>query len=87
MYENGLIKELRLISNFFTSQAGLQLITIHVLPNISESKYNETIKFCHIMEYNVRNGDGVVLEIYLDHKFQWPQEGLNCQSLAYEEVI
>ena len=22
--------------------------------------------------------DGVVLEIYLDHKFQWPQEGLNC---------
>ena len=87
MYENGLIKELRLISIFFTSQAGLQLITIHVLSNISESKYSETIKFCHIIEYNVRNCDSVVLEIYLDHKFQWPQEGLNCKSLAYEGVI
>ena len=25
--------------------------------------------------------DGIVLEIYLGHKFQWPQEGLNCESL------
>ena len=30
--------------------------------------------------------DGVVLEIYLDHKFEWPQEGLNSESLAYEAV-
>ena len=30
--------------------------------------------------------DGVVLEIYLDHKFQWPQEGWNWESLAYEVV-
>ena len=30
--------------------------------------------------------DGVILEIYLDHKFQWPQEDLNCESLAYEVV-
>ena len=30
--------------------------------------------------------DGAVLEIYLDHKFQWPQEGLSCESLAYEIV-
>ena len=34
----------------------------------------------------VSNCDGVVLEIYLDHKFQWPQEGLNCESLACEVV-
>ena len=26
--------------------------------------------------------DGVVLEISLDHKFQWPQVGLNCEYLA-----
>ena len=32
------------------------------------------------------NCNGVVLEIYLGHKFQWPQEGLNCESLAYEVV-
>ena len=32
----------------------------------------------------VSNFDDVVVEIYLDHKFQWPQEGLNCESLAYD---
>ena len=30
--------------------------------------------------------DGAVLEIYLDHKFQWPQGGSNCESLEYELV-
>ena len=34
----------------------------------------------------VSDCDGVVLEIYLDNKFQWPKEGLNCKSLAYEVV-
>ena len=34
----------------------------------------------------VSNCDGVLLENYFDHKFQWPQEGLNCESLAYELV-
>ena len=30
--------------------------------------------------------DGAVLEIYLNHKFQLPLDGLNCESLAYEVV-
>ena len=30
--------------------------------------------------------DSFVLKIYLDHKFQWPQEGLSCKSLAYKVV-
>ena len=30
--------------------------------------------------------DGVMLEIYLDHKFQWPRESLNYESLACEVV-
>ena len=30
--------------------------------------------------------DGVVLEIYLDYKFNWPQGGLNYDSLAYEVI-
>ena len=34
----------------------------------------------------VSNYDGVVLKIYLDHKFQWPQEDFNCKSFAYEVV-
>ena len=37
-------------------------------------------------KYDENNYDGVVLEIYLDHKFQWLKEGLNCESLAYEAV-
>lgn len=32
----------------------------------------------------VSNCDGVLLEIYLDHKFHWPWEGLKCESLACE---
>ena len=30
--------------------------------------------------------DDVVLKIYLDQKFEGPQEGLNCESLAYKVV-
>ena len=38
-----------------TSQPGLQTIAIHVLPNISQSKYNQTVKFGQLIEYNKRN--------------------------------
>ena len=30
--------------------------------------------------------DGVMLKIYLEHTFQWPQERLNYESLAYKVV-
>ena len=35
-----------------TSQSGSQAITIHILPNISESKGNQTMKFGQVIEYN-----------------------------------
>ena len=38
-----------------TSQAGLQTIAIHILPNISQSKGNQTIKFGQLIEYNKGN--------------------------------
>ena len=38
-----------------TSQTGQQIITIHILPNISRNKGNQTIKFCQLIEYNKRN--------------------------------
>ena len=42
------------------------------------------------MNQDIKSGilkfDGVVLEIYLDHRFQWPQECLKCESLTYEVV-
>ena len=38
-----------------TSQPGLQAIAIHILPNISQSKGNQTIKFGQLIEYNKGN--------------------------------
>ena len=38
-----------------TSQTGLQTIAIHILPNISRSEGNQTMKFGQLIEYNMRN--------------------------------
>ena len=37
------------------SQPGLQTIAIHILPNISQSKGNETVKFGQLIGYNKRD--------------------------------
>ena len=38
-----------------TSQLGLKIIVIHILPKISQSKGNQTMKFGQLIEYNKRN--------------------------------
>ena len=38
-----------------TSQPGLQTIAIHILPNISQSKGSQIMKFGQLIEYNKRN--------------------------------
>ena len=38
-----------------TSQPGLQTIAIHILPNISQSKGNQTMKLGQLIEYSKRN--------------------------------
>ena len=38
-----------------TSHLGLQAIAVNILPNISQSKDNQTIKFGQSIEYNKRN--------------------------------
>ena len=38
-----------------TSQTGQQIITIHILPNNSTSKGNQTVKFGQLIEYSVSN--------------------------------
>ena len=38
-----------------TSQPGEQIIAIHILPNITRIKANQTTKFGHLIEYNMRN--------------------------------
>ena len=55
MYQNGLIKKIRLISNFTTSQLVKKQLVIHILPNISRSKCNKTMKFGQLIEYDIRN--------------------------------
>ena len=37
------------------SQPGKQLIAMHVLPSISRSKSNQTIKFGQLIEHDIRN--------------------------------
>ena len=38
-----------------TSQSALQTKAIHILPNISQSKGNQTMKFGQLMEYKKSN--------------------------------
>ena len=38
-----------------TSQSGQQTSTIHILPNISRSKGDQTMKFGQLIEYNKSN--------------------------------
>ena len=54
MYKKGLIRKIRLISIFMTSQPGIPTIAVHILPNISRSKANQTLKFGQFIEYNMR---------------------------------
>ena len=38
-----------------TSQNGQQIITIHIMPNISRNKANQAMKLSQVIEYNARN--------------------------------
>ena len=53
--ENGLIRKIRLILKFKTSQPGKQTITIHILPKIARSKGNQKMKLGQLLECNLRN--------------------------------
>ena len=52
MQKNDLIRKLELITKFMMSQTGPQIITIHILPNTSSGKLNQTMKFGQLIEYN-----------------------------------
>ena len=55
MYKNGLIRNIRLFLEFMTSQPGYQTVAMYILPNISRSKGNQTMKFGQLTECNLRN--------------------------------
>ena len=50
--KNGLIRKISLTSKFMTSHPGKQTITMHILPNVSRSKGNQTMKLGQLIEYN-----------------------------------
>ena len=50
-----MIRKIRLISEFMTSQLGKQTTAIRILPNISRSKSNQMMKFGLLIEYDTRN--------------------------------
>ena len=52
--KSGLIRNISLISKFVTSQPGKQTIAIHIFPNISRSKSNQTMKLGQLIDYNKR---------------------------------
>ena len=47
--------KLTLISKFVAAQTGKQIITIHVLANISRNKGNQVMKSGQLKEYNARH--------------------------------
>ena len=50
-----MIRKIRLISNIMTSQPEQQTTAVRILPNISRSKVNQTMKFVQLTGYNMRN--------------------------------
>ena len=42
-------------SRLMTLKPGYQTITVHILPNISQSKSSQTMKLGQLIEYNKRN--------------------------------
>ena len=46
-----------------TSKSGKQTIVIHILPNISRSKGNQTMKLGQLIEYNIKS------DIFLEKSF------------------
>ena len=38
-----------------TSQPGLKTIAVHILPNISQSRDNQSMKFGQLIEYNKKS--------------------------------
>ena len=55
MKENGFIRKLRLVLKVMMSQAAQQTTEIHILLNIWQGKFNQTMKFGQLIEYNMNN--------------------------------
>ena len=54
IYIISLIRKIRLILKYVTSEPRKQTVAIHALPNISRSNENKAMKFGQLMEHNMR---------------------------------
>ena len=72
-----MIRKIRLISKSMTSRPGYQTIVIHILPNITRSKGNQTMKFGQLIENN-RN---IFLKSFVQFIFVVCQAG-GCQNIS-----
>ena len=55
MKKESFIKKSWLISKPMMSQARQQIITIHILPNISKGDDSQALKLGHLVKYSVKN--------------------------------
>ena len=80
IYKNNLIRKIRLISKFMTSQPA-----INILLNISRSKGNHTMKPGQVIEYNMRN---ILLKNYTQNVVEklFPDIFLNSQNGVYLQI-
>ena len=103
MQKNGLIRKIRLISKFMTSQLVKQTIAMHILPNISRSKGNQITKFGQLIDiiwekfFLKNHTQNVVAKLYPDFflKYQnwaylWNNSlklGIVCQVQDYQNIL
>ena len=83
MKENGLTRDLRLISEFMTPQTRQQTITIHILLIISRSKGNQTMKFGQLIEYKMKN---IFLLTILQKVQHWKLVGFHRSSCSERQA-
>ena len=79
--KNGLIRRVRLTSKFMTSETGSQTIAIYILPNISQSKGNQTLKFGQLIEHYKRN-------IFLQRSCgKWVRETSSKLNMRWKQLV
>ena len=81
MQKNALLQKLRLTSKFMALQTSKPMTTIHLLPNISRSKGNQTMTFGHLIEHNIRN-------IFLEKSYKkYPGETIHNFTFIAKAII
>ena len=76
----GMIKKLRLVSKFMSSQTGQQIIPIHILSNISRGKGNQEISFGQLIKHNIRNK-------FLQQSCRKWSSGTSARSLFFKKEL